>query len=76
MNFWDILSRQKADRETYRAITPQGRPMAQMRSEQETAAEDAHREIEFLRRQHAEDQATIEQLRQELEELTEVRRSH
>ncbi|RJF89701.1 hypothetical protein D3874_24285 [Oleomonas cavernae] len=76
MNFWEILSRQKADRETYRAITPQARSMEQMRSQQETAAEAAHREIDFLRRQHAEDQATIEQLRQELEELTEARRAH
>jgi hypothetical protein len=72
MNFWDILSRQKADRETYRAITPQGRSMAQMRSQQETVAEDTHREIEFLRRQHAEDQATIEELRDALE----ARRGH
>lgn len=66
MNYWDYLARQKADRETYQAITPQGRSIGESRAARDKAADDARREIDFLRRQHAEDQATIAQLRNQL----------
>lgn len=71
MSYWDFLAREKSDRETYRAITPQGRSISQALGD---AADTLQAEMQRLRRQHAHDQATIDRLREELAARTRAAR--